>query len=229
MRFRDRAEAGRRLALRLRRLRFEPVVVLGIARSGVPVAFEVAQALGAPLDVIAVRRLHEARDSETTVGAVAEDGTTSIDPDTLMRLRLKPRDLEALLAREKRELARRLAAYRHGRPAISLPGMTVIIVDDGIASGETARAAIGVARRRGATRIGVAAPLASHEGIEGLRAIADDVVSVEAPPFFVARSEWYAEAAVPTEEAVIELLDRAASRWRGYGTVAADASGAAAR
>ena len=160
MLFTDRADAGRQLAARLGHLRGEPVVVLGLPRGGVPVALEVAQALGAPLDVIVVRKLGVPFQPELGMGAVGEDGVRVINREVIQAARVPAEELAAVQAREQANVDARAARYRARRPREPLAGRTAVVVDDGIATGSTARAACQVARAHGAARVVLAVPVA---------------------------------------------------------------------
>ncbi len=172
-------------------LRDEHPVVLALPRGGVPVAAEVARALGAPLDVIVVRKLGLPFQPELGFGAIGEGGVRLIDSDLVRRAGLTERDIARVEAAEHRELTRRVRQYRDGRAPIAIEGRTVIIVDDGLATGATARTAVQIARARGARRILLAVPVAPLETIRELQADADQVVSVVTPPHFVAVGLWY--------------------------------------
>jgi predicted phosphoribosyltransferase len=158
--FMDRADAGRRLAARLEYLRGEPVVVLGLPRGGVPVALEVARALGAPLDVIVVRKLGVPFQPELGMGAVGEDGVRVINDEVVREVGVRANELAAVQAREQAQVEARAARYRARRPREPLAGRTAIVVDDGIATGATARAACQVARAHGTARVVLAVPVA---------------------------------------------------------------------
>lgn len=164
MRFVDRAEAGRRLGRCLGHLRGETPVVLGLPRGGVPVAFEVAAALGAPLDALLVRKLGVPHQPELAMGAIGEDGVRVVDDDVVAASRVSAHDIADVEARERRELERRALRYRGDRPPLALTGRTAIVVDDGIATGSTARAACRVARAHGAERVVLAVPVAPRTG-----------------------------------------------------------------
>src|SRR6266498_3992686 len=174
MPFRDRREAGRRLAERVSGLRDSSPLVLGLPRGGVPVAYEVAEALGAPLDVLIVRKLGVPYQPELGMGAVGEDGVRVLNPDVLRHAGVSESQLAEVEARERTEVEERAVRLRSGRPPIPLLGRTVIIVDDGLATGGTARAAIRVARERGAERVVLAVPVAPGETVASLRRDADD-------------------------------------------------------
>jgi putative phosphoribosyl transferase len=206
MPFRDRREAGRRLAERLSGLRASSPLVLGLPRGGVPVAFEVANALGAPLDVLVVRKLGVPFQPELGMGAVGEDGVRVLNPDVLRQAGVTENQLAAVEARERAEVEERAVRLRRGRPAIPLEGRTVVIVDDGLATGGTARAAVQVARARGADRVILTVPVAPPETVAALRRDADDVVAVETPEPFFAIGGWYSDFSPTSDDEVVELL-----------------------
>jgi putative phosphoribosyl transferase len=212
MPFRDRREAGRRLVERLSGLRAASPLVLGLPRGGVPVAFEVAQALGAPLDILVVRKLGVPFQPELGMGAVGEGGVRVLNADVVRQARVTEPQLAQVEARERAEVEERAARLRGGRPAIALQGRTVVIVDDGLATGGTARAAVRVARERGAERVILAVPVAPPETVAALRRDADDVVAVETPEPFFAIGGWYADFSPTSDDEVVELLARAAER-----------------
>jgi putative phosphoribosyl transferase len=216
MPFRDRREAGRRLAARLSGLRASSPLVLGLPRGGVPVAFEVANTLGAPLDVLVVRKLGVPFQPELGMGAVGEDGVRVLNPDVLRQAGVTDSQLAEVEARERAAVEERAVRLRRGRPAISLAGRTVVIVDDGLATGGTARAAVHVARARGADRVILAVPVAPPETVAALRRDADDVVAVETPEPFFAIGGWYADFSPTSDEEVVELLARSGTN-RGSG------------
>ena len=209
--FRDRRDAGQRLAARLSHLRGEHPIVVGLPRGGVPVAFEVARALDAPLDVIVVRKLGVPFQPELGMGAIGEDGVRVLNDDVVRLARVEPEDIAAVEARERSEVERRAALYRGGRPMIPLAGRTVIVVDDGIATGGTARAALEVARAHGASRVVLAVPVAPSDCVREMTKLADEVVVVETPSPFVAVGQWYAQFTQTPDGEVIRLLDAAAS------------------
>ncbi|HKA94619.1 MAG TPA: phosphoribosyltransferase [Acidimicrobiia bacterium] len=206
MPFRDRREAGRRLAERLSGLRAASPLVLGLPRGGVPVAFEVARALDAPLDILVVRKLGVPFQPELGMGAVGEGGVRVLNADVLRQARVTDSQLAAVEARERTEVEERAARLRGGRPAVPLAGRTVVIVDDGLATGGTARAAVRVARARGAERVLLAIPVAPPETVAALRADADDVVAVETPEPFFAIGGWYTDFSATSDSEVVELL-----------------------
>jgi putative phosphoribosyl transferase len=205
MRFVDRSDAGRRLAARLAELPREGLVALGLPRGGVVVACEVATALGVPLDVILVRKLGAPFQPELAMGAIGEDGVRVVDEDVARRVRAS--DFAAVEARERAELTRRGRRYRGGRERVSLVGCTSLIVDDGIATGSTARAACAVARAHGAARIVVAAPIASRGAVSRLHRDADDVIVLDQPQAFRAIGEFYEDFSQTTDEEVTDILE----------------------
>jgi len=206
MRFADRAEAGRLLAVRLEYLRDERPVVLGLPRGGVPVAYEVARALGAPLDVIVVRKLGVPWLPELAMGAIGEDGARVVDAETVRRARISEDVLDAVERREAVELRRRAQTYRAGRAPVPVAGRTVVVIDDGIATGATARAACLVASARAVARVALAAPVMPPDVISSLRQIADEVVCLIAPVSMVAVGNWYHDFSQLEDEHVVELL-----------------------
>ncbi|HEX5587739.1 MAG TPA: phosphoribosyltransferase family protein [Acidimicrobiia bacterium] len=210
-RFRDRREAGVLLAAALAHLEGDDPVVLALPRGGVPVAFEVAQALRAPLDVVVVRKLGVPFQRELGMGAIGEGGVRVLDPSTVRLARVTPDELERVEARERAELERRVAMYRGGRPIAATEGRTAIVVDDGIATGGTARAAVLVVRAYGARRIVLAVPVAAPESVRELRDVADEVVALATPQPLVAIGPWYRHFDQTTDDEVRMLLE-AASR-----------------
>jgi putative phosphoribosyl transferase len=215
--FEDRSDAGRRLADRLRGypgLQGDDVVVLGLPRGGVPVAAEVADALGAPLDVIVVRKLGVPGHPELAMGALGEGGTRILDTRVVGLAGVQADDVVRVQAREERELARRLQRYRAVHPRAALAGRVALIVDDGLATGATARAACQVARHLGAARVVVAVPVAPADWVDRLGDVADDLVAVETPTSFRAVGEWYRRFEQTSDEEVLRLLAPAAAPGR---------------
>jgi putative phosphoribosyl transferase len=207
MRFHDRDDAGRRLAARVAELDLDDPVVLALPRGGVPVAAEVARALGAPLDVILVRKLGVPSQPELAMGALGEEGVRVLDRDLVVRARVREEQLAEVERRERDELVRRARAYRGDRDPLPIAGRTVLIVDDGLATGATARAAIAVARARGAGRVVLAVPVAPPETVVALRADADEVVSVETPAAMVAIGQWYDDFSQTSDAEVVAHLE----------------------
>ena len=213
MPFVDRAAAGRRLAAVLGHLRDEDVVVLGLPRGGVPVAAEVARALGAPLDVILVRKLGVPVQPELALGAIGEGGVRIINPDVVEVTGVTDAEIAMVETRERAELERRARRFRGGRPQVPLAGRIAVVVDDGIATGATARAACQVARAHGARRVVLAAPVAPPSVRAALATAADEVICVETPRRFLAIGEWYTDFAQTTDDEVVAVL-RAAGGTR---------------
>jgi putative phosphoribosyl transferase len=208
--FADRDDAGRRLAARLGHLRGEPVVVLGLPRGGVPVAFQVARALGAPLDVIVVRKLGVPFQPELGMGAVGEDGVRVINPEIVDLAGVSENVLAAVQAREQAEVDTRAGWYRPVRPREPLGGRTAVVVDDGIATGSTARAACRIARVLGPARVVLAVPVAPPGWQARIGADADEMACVSTPRGFRAIGQFYARFPQVSDEEVIACLERAA-------------------
>ena len=213
MRFRDRVDAGRRLAEMVRGVGTggDAPVVLGLPRGGVPVAFEVARALSAPLDVIVVRKLGVPFQPELAMGAIGEGGVRVENEEVLRSCGLGAADVETVERRERPELERRAREYRGGHPRVDLRGRCAVIVDDGIATGSTARAACQVARAHGAARVVLAVPVASRSAVMALDDVCDQMLCVENPEPFYAVGEWYQDFSQTTDDQVVELLRLAAA------------------
>jgi predicted phosphoribosyltransferase len=207
--FRDRREAGRLLAAKLTAYANRPdVIVLALPRGGVPVADEVARALGAPLDVFVVRKLGIPGSEELAMGAVATGGVRVLNDQLVNRLGIPDHLIDAVAVREGQELARRERLYRGGRPLLDVRDRTVILVDDGLATGATMHAAIAALRQLHPARIVVAVPTASPETCEEMRAEVDDVICAITPEPFQAVGRWYQDFAQTTDEEVQDLLTR---------------------
>jgi predicted phosphoribosyltransferase len=211
MPFINRRDAGRRLATRLAEYRSAAPVVLGLPRGGVVVGAVIAKALDAPLDVLVVRKVGVPGAEEFALGAVAP-GRTLLNLDLAARLGIPREGLAALVRREVAELERRERAYRGDRPPVPVEGRTAIVVDDGLATGATAQAAIESLRQRNPGRIVFAAPVCSREGAEALRAVADDVVCLECPADFLAVGTWYDDFSQTTDAEVVACLRPAEER-----------------
>ena len=210
-RFRDRREAGRVLAQELTAYAGRPdVVVLALPRGGVPVAYEVARALGAPLDVFLVRKLGVPGHEELAMGAVATGGVRVLNDQVVRALGIPPDVIDMVAAWEQQELARRERLYRGDRPPPDVKGRTVILVDDGLATGATMRAALAALRQQQPARRVVAVPTAAAQTCDALRTEADDVVCATTPEPFDAVGFWYEDFSQTTDDEVRELLDRAA-------------------
>jgi putative phosphoribosyl transferase len=207
--FDDRVDAGRHLARRLEHLRGEDVVVLGLPRGGVPVASEVATALGAPMDVIVVRKLGLPRQPELAMGAIGEGGFEVLDRDLIARAGVDAGRLRDVEDRERDSLDARVARFRRGRERIDIAGRAAVIVDDGLATGATARVACAVARHLGAARVVLAVPVAPRETLDAMED-ADEVVCVSTPPEFRAVGHHYRDFTPTTDEEVVAHLRAAA-------------------
>jgi putative phosphoribosyl transferase len=213
--FRDRREAGRALAAKLATYAHRPdVLVLALPRGGVPVAYEVTRALGVPLDVFIVRKLGIPGHEELAMGAVATGGVRVLNEQLVRALNIPDRVIEAVTAREQQELARRERLYRGDRPPPDVHGRTVILVDDGLATGATMHAAIAALRRQQPAHIVVAVPIAAPEACDALRVEVDDVVCAITPEPFHAVGLWYEDFSQTTDEEVRDLLARAAQADR---------------
>jgi len=208
-RFRDRRDAGRQLAERLRSLDVTDAVVVGLPRGGVPVAFEVATALGAPLDVLVVRKIGSPGNPELGMGAVAEGGLRVFNEEVIATVLASPEELEHAAERAERELEERVRRYRRGRPAVGLVDRTVVLVDDGLATGGTARAAARAIRARGPRRLVLAVPVGAPETIEKLQPEFDEIVCLCAPPLLWAIGAWYEDFTQTSDQEVDDLLARA--------------------
>jgi putative phosphoribosyl transferase len=212
--FSDRSDAGQQLAARLRHLRGERLVVLGLPRGGVPVAFVVARELSAPLDVIVVRKLGVPYQPELGMGAVGEDGVLVLNSDVIESAAVSEDELEEVEEREQAEVQRRARRYRGERPRQPLDGRVAVIVDDGIATGSTARAACRIARAFGSRRIVLAVPVAPEGWQDRIGADADEFVSVATPMPFYAIGQFYQDFSQTTDSQVATLLDQAAAPTR---------------
>lgn len=219
--FADRFEAGERLAAHLHHLASTDTVVVGLPRGGVPVAARVAAALGASLDVIVVRKLGAPRNPEYAIGAIGEGGVIDVDPAIVETLGITDDELAAVVARESDAVAVRLGRYRGRRAPHPLTGRTVVLVDDGIATGATMRAACRVARAQGATRIVVAVPCAPPGWEDDLDGLADELVALRTPEPYFAVNQWYLDFRQVTDDEVVALLEDASSR-RAAATVPKD-------
>lgn len=208
--FHDRLDAGRALAARLSYLRSQDVVVLALPRGGVPVAFEVARELGAPLDIIVVRKLGVPSQPELAMGAVSEGGVLVTNDEVMRLIRISPDEFASVEARERGEVERRAKRFRGDRPAVSLSGRIALIVDDGIATGSTAQAACKVARALGAARVLLAVPVGAADSLRMLRHDADEVICLQVPNNFFAVGEWYQNFSATSDEEVVDLLREAA-------------------
>lgn len=207
--FRNRTEAGRALAARLEHLRGDDMVVLGLPRGGVPVAFEIALALDAPLDVIVVRKVGVPGRPELAMGAIGEDGVRVVNDDVVRLTGASTADFIRVERREREALQRRADLFRGATPRADLVGRIAVIVDDGIATGSTARAACHVARAHGATRVVLAAPVAAPDSVEALADDVDEIVCVEQPSSLRSIGEWYDDFTQVDDQTVVDLLELA--------------------
>ena len=207
--FRDRREAGRLLAEKLRiYVSYPNVIVLALPRGGVPVGYEVARALGVPLDIFLVRKLGVPGHAELAMGAVASGDVRVLNDDVVQGLRIPEYVIDAVAASERQELTRRQRVYRGDRPEPDVKGGTVILVDDGLATGSTMLAAIQALQQQQPARIVMAAPTAPPETFQEMRARADDVVCAITPEPFYSVGLWYEDFSQTTDEEVRELLAR---------------------
>lgn len=204
--FTDRIDAGTRLAKQLENLRDQDPVVVGLPRGGVPVARQVADALNAPMDVILVRKLGVPFQPELAMGAIGEGGILVLNDDVIAQAHIDDDDLAGVQQREKAELDRRIRTYRGARPPIPLAGRLVIVVDDGIATGATARAACQVARKAGASKVVLAVPVAPAGWAEHMADIADELVAVTTPEGLGGIGRFYQDFSQTTDREVIESL-----------------------
>ncbi len=211
MRFADRVEAGKFVAekLAVRGYRGADAVILALPRGGIPVGFEVANRLGLPLDVLVVRKLGFPGHEEFAMGAIASGGTIFLDTEVIQRAALPKQAIDSVVAREEQELQRRDRAYRDGRPRIPVQGKTVILVDDGLATGSTMRAAIKALRKESPRSIVVAVPVGAEETCLMLKAEADEVICATTPDPFQAVGLWYKDFTQTTDEEVRDYLRRA--------------------
>jgi predicted phosphoribosyltransferase len=208
--FRDRRAAGRALAEKLARHAGRPeVLVLALPRGGVPVAYEVATALGAPLDVFLVRKLGAPGREELAMGAIASGGVRVLNTDVVNHLGIPAEEIDLATAREQQELERRERAYRDDRPPPAVRDRIVILVDDGLATGSTMRAAVAALRQQGPGRVVVAVPVGAPETCQEFQAEADEVVCARAPEPFYAVGIWYEDFSQTTDEEVFALLAHA--------------------
>ena len=210
MRYRDRHEAGRILAAQLQAYANRAdVLVLALPRGGLPVGFEVAQALKAPLDIFLVRKLGVPGHEELAMGALASGGVRVLNEDVVRMLRISESVIDAVAKEEQRELERREQLYRDGRPALDVQGRTVILVDDGLATGSTMRAAVLALRRQHPAAIVVAVPVAAATTCAEFASEVDDVICASTPEPFHAVGLWYADFTQTTDQQVRDLLARA--------------------
>jgi putative phosphoribosyl transferase len=207
--FKDRAEAGRVLGSLLDHYANRPdVIVLALPRGGLPVAYEIAAELHAPLDVFLVRKLGVPGHEELAMGAIATGGVRVLNEDVVSALRIPSHVIDVVASREQRELERREAAYRDGRPAPQVRNQVVILVDDGLATGSTMRAAVAALYQQGPSRVVVAVPVGSPSTCQELRREVDEVVCALTPDHFYAVGQWYRDFSEVSDETVRDLLRR---------------------
>lgn len=211
--FANRREAGKLLADELKRyVGQSAVLVLALPRGGVPVAYEVAQALGVPLDVMVIRKLGAPGHEELALGAIASGGVRVVNDDLVRQLRIAPDVLEQVARREAKELARRERDYRGERPPLVVEGKTIILVDDGIATGASMNAAISALKQQAPKKLVIAVPTGAQESINKLRQQVDDIVCLTAPAHFVAVGQFYRDFSQTTDDEVRQLLAEALPR-----------------
>lgn len=209
MRFADRAHAGRVLAGNLDLFADQPTVILGLPRGGVPVGFEIARRLAAPLEVLLVRKLGVPTQPELAMGAIGEGGIRVLDEQRIARLGVRSAAVERVERRERRELARQAERFRGDAPPADLVGKTAVIVDDGIATGATARAACLITRRLGAGRVVLAAPVAPRDASAIFAEVMDELVVAHTPRRFAAIGMFYRDFRPTPDATVVEMLERA--------------------
>src|SRR5271165_6322477 len=212
--FGDRVDAGRKVAQRVESFRGQDVVVLGLPRGGVPVAFEVAKALRAPLDVLVVRKLGVPFQPELAFGAIGEGGVRVINDSVVRDAHLSDKGIAAVENEQRTELQRRAERFRRGHDRIPVAGRTAVIVDDGVATGATAKAACQVARAQGASKVVLAVPISGRDIFARFSGYADEVVCLHTPRFFFAVGQGYCNFTQTSDDEVVALLDRAREGFR---------------
>ena len=211
--FRDRYDAGHQLAAKLSAFALRPdVFVLALPRGGVPVGFEVADGLGAPLDIFVVRKLGVPDHEELAMGAIASGGVRVLDRQVIAMANVSDEEVQRVTQAEEQELARRERRYRGDRPFPDLRGKTAILVDDGLATGSTMRAAVAALRQEGPSRVIVAVPVAAPDVCAAFQGVADEIVCAATPTPFHAVGLWYDDFTQTTDDEVRDLLDRAQRR-----------------
>ena len=208
--FKDRQEAGQKLALKLEKFKNRPdVIILGLPRGGVVTAFEIAKALDLPLDLVVPRKIGAPSNPEFGVGAITEDGEGIFNEDVISSYAISQEYIDKEVEKEKKEAQRRLKTYRGSRPSLKLQGKTAVLVDDGIATGLTVRAAIRSAKAKGAKKVIVAVPVTARDSLKMIENEADEVIYLSAPLFFGAVGSFYEVFAQTEDEEVIRLLKKA--------------------
>jgi putative phosphoribosyl transferase len=209
MLFEDRMDAGRQLARKLEHYRHEDAIVIALPRGGVPVGYEIAQRLQVPLDVMVVRKLGAPQQPELGIGAIAPGNVRVLNPEIIQILGTSQADIDEIAHREKLEMARRLTAYRGDRPMPDLRDRIVILVDDGLATGVSARAAIRAIRKMEPRKLVLAVPVAAYETYQLLQEEVDEIVCLQIPGDFSAVARWYRDFTQTSDSEVIELLEQA--------------------
>ena len=205
--FKDRIEAGEALAHMLQKYKNqEDVIVIGLPRGGIPVAYQVAEELHLPLDLVCPRKIGAPMNKEFAIGAITETGKGIFDANTIARLHIPQEYIDREVENEKRRAQRRLETYRQGQPPRDLKGKTVIIIDDGLATGSTMKAAIHSTRSEGAAAIVVAVPVSPPDTLEEIQEIVDEVICLDAPLFFQAVGQFYEDFSPTSDDEVIELM-----------------------
>ena len=216
--YEDRADAGRYLAGKLQKYaRKADTIVLGLPRGGIVVAFEVAQELSLPMDVFLVRKLGVPGYEELAMGAIASGGTQVLNPDVVRSIRITSDEIQRVAAREEKELIRREHAYRNNHAPYKVKDQTIILIDDGLATGATMRAAVSALRKQKPFKIVVAVPVASRESCDEIGAQADEIVCGITPPNFNAVGAWYEDFRQTSDEEVVSLLKRANTSQQNAG------------
>ncbi len=206
--YQDRRDAGRRLGAALQSYSDVSPVVIGLVRGGVPVAAEVARVLQAPLDVLIVRKLGAPSNPEYGVGAIAEETVGIVNTEDIKWLRISQQEMQEIIDRERQEIARRQRIMRGNYPALPVSGKTVILVDDGLATGMTARVAIKAMRERGAAKVIFAVPVGAEATVRQIGDEADSVVCLQTPQDFRAVGSWYHDFRPTTDDEVLDILSR---------------------
>lgn len=209
--FANRQEAGKKLGSELLKYRGKNPYILAMPRGGVPIGFEVAEVLNAPLDVIVVRKIGLSSNLEYGIGAIAEGGIKILDSAAIEALDIDEEEINATLQLEEKELKRRAKTYRDGRPLPDLKNRTVILVDDGMATGITAKAAIEAVRKLNPHKVVLAIPVCALDTIDGLKKMADEVICLATPFEFMAVGAWYKDFAQISDQEVVDLLHKAKS------------------
>ncbi|HEY9687015.1 MAG TPA: phosphoribosyltransferase [Coleofasciculaceae cyanobacterium] len=207
MHFEDRTDAGKQLAKALKGYRTENMIVLALPRGGVPVGYEVAQALNVPLDVLVVRKLGVPGQDELAMGAIGPGGVVVLNEEVIRMLQIPPETIDRIIAKQYTEIERRLQSFRGDRPFPNLNGKTVVIVDDGLATGSTALAAVQTVLTQNPTKVILAVPVCAPESAARLRPSINDLICLEQPPDFMAVGYWYRDFRQTTDTEVTELLN----------------------